>query len=312
MELDRGIDMMLMRKRDGSATAVRRVAARGRGWLRKRRNRTLSRLEMVRLRLRNRYSHEPATGDADAMVSLTTYGRRAETVWATIESIAGGDVRPRKLVLWLDDERILAHRSAAIRRLEARGLEVRRTADLGPHKKYYPALPEVVDLGWPLITADDDVLYPRPWLRKLLQSHDRHPDDVICYRANEITVDPQGIAPYAEWPRCRTDTASPRHFATGVSGVLYPLEMTSALKRHGDGFRELSPRADDVWLHWVALREGIEVRQVDRTPRHFPIAPGSQTVALTVDNVAGGGNDRYVRSLYDSVDVQRLRLAASR
>ena len=51
-------------------------------------------------------------------------------------------------------------RPESLRRLERRGLEVRLTQNYGPHTKYYPSLADAIADGLPLVTADDDILYP--------------------------------------------------------------------------------------------------------------------------------------------------------
>ena len=84
-----------------------------------------------------------------------------------IESIAAGRTRPQRLILWLDDPLQYDHRPAALRRLEARGLEIRLTENWGSHKKYFPALSIALGDDLAIATADDDTLYPRSWLTRM-------------------------------------------------------------------------------------------------------------------------------------------------
>jgi hypothetical protein len=263
------------------------------------------------LRLANRVSTSPVLGDAPAVVSLTSYGNRIDTVAYTIESIAAGAVRPRRLVLWLDDAQRFAARPAALRRLERRGLEVRLTDNLGPHTKYFPALELAISAGLPLVTADDDILYPRAWLAGLVAAGREHPDVVNCYRGSVMALRAGAVAPYSDWPRCKDVTTSAAHFATGVSGVRYPEAMLTALSERGTAFVDRCARADDIWLHWVALQAGIGVRQVGPRARHFPYVPGTQEDGLLAENVGQGANDRYVAGLYGPEDVAKLAAAGA-
>jgi len=260
----------------------------------------------ARLAVRNRLSRRRVTGDGGATVSLTTYGRRTRSVHLTIESIAAGQVRPSRIVLWLDDAGTVTRPHAALRRLVRRGLELRSTADLGPHKKYYPAVCETID--GPLVTVDDDVLYPNQWLRMLLDTHSEFPEAVLAHRVNRITVGGGSIRPYVEWGRAADHSPTPRNFATGVKGVLYPERMQRLLREAGDGFLEHARSADDIWLHHVALRNGIQVLPVLGLPMNAVrairgVRGGS---ALADENVSGGGNDRVVAAVYTGEEIAAI------
>lgn len=280
-------------------------------WIRKGAKRASSYGLLARYWVRNRAVRSSVLGDAAVTVSLTTYGTRIGRVAHTIESIAAGGTRPQRLVLWVDDEESFHDLPAPLRRLQARGLEVALTEDWGPHKKYYPVLASTIERATPLVTADDDVFYPSSWLSRLVRSAQRHPEEVLCYRASVVALEGGAIQAYARWPRCVHDNASLTHFATGVSGVYYPLPMLVALRAAGDRFTELCPRADDLWLHHVALRQRIPVRQVSPRPRHFPYIPGTQSQTLVSDNLVHGANDVYVARLYDESDVASLREAGA-
>jgi hypothetical protein len=217
-------------------------------------------IQHLRLRHTNRSSRQSILGAADATVSLTSYGKRISTVWQTIETIGAGTSRPRRIILWLDDAAALADLPPSLRRLQARGLEIRRCRDYGPHKKYFPYVDEVFPLqpDHTLVTADDDVLYPAHWLHDLLDVH--RPDQVTAFRARI-----RGHGPYRTWPLCQTTEASDTVFATGTSGVAYPPAVLHTLRARGDAFTQVCPRADDFWLHYATLAAGLRVRQVGRS-----------------------------------------------
>src|SRR4051794_26676324 len=90
--------------------------------LRKRAKRGSSYVWLAAMRVRNRVSRSSVLGSAEVIVSLTTYGTRLSTVAYAIESIAAGSVRPKRMVLWLDDPSGFEHRPVSLRRLERRGL----------------------------------------------------------------------------------------------------------------------------------------------------------------------------------------------
>jgi hypothetical protein len=279
-------------------------------FLRKRAKRVSSYVWLAGLKLRNRMSRSSVLGNAEVTVSLTTYGSRLKTVAYAIESIAAGNIRPKRMLLWLDDLRAFEQRPASVRRLERRGLEVGLTKNYGPHTKYFPSLDTALSENLPIVTADDDILYPRRWLHGLVAAAWKHPEEVSCYRASIVTSVGGRIAPYDSWPRCKDTVASVTRFATGVSGVYYPVTMLRALAAHGQEFLKRSPRADDIWLHWVALQGDIRIRQISPTARAFPYIPGTQEQTLVEENVHQGANDLRIAGLYAPSDIERLTRAA--
>jgi hypothetical protein len=264
------------------------------------------RTEIRWLIFRNRFASSPvATGVAGPVVSLTTYGRRAQSVHLAIESIARGVTLPSRLILWLDDAAVFANLPRQLLRLQRRGLEILQCKNHGPHKKYYPYVESEQVFNHPLATADDDVIYPRRWLAELLNAHDQFPHCVNCYRARVMTLRDGEIAPYRKWPLCQSTEPSFATVATGVSGVIYPGALLEELKRAGTGFETRCPRADDLWLHARAIRSGFQIRQIQPEPIHFPLIPGTQVTSLYAENCAhDDGNDRQLAVTYDPSDLE--------
>lgn len=263
---------------------------------------------MRRLDERNRDSSEPLLARDGPVVSLTTYEPRWHSVHYTIESIGAGALRPSRLVLWIAPSVLQLGTPQALRRLQSRGLEIRTCEDLGPHKKYFPLVSEG-SAECALVTADDDVLYWRDWLQTLVEAARARPQYIHAHRASVMTFDASGaFLPYLDWPACRTTRPSALHFFTGVGGVLYPSSMQQALRRAGDDFRAICPRADDIWLNAVAWRSGIRVCQTKVfSPLLFEV-PGTRAHGLARENRDTGGNDRQLDATYTPQD--RLALHA--
>lgn len=264
------------------------------------------------LRFRNAVARGPATGSAPVVVSLTSYGDRIHTVSVAIESIARGKTRPQRLVLWLDSPEQFAARPVSLRRLERRGVEVLLSSNYGPHTKYYPYVKSVEHHTVPLATADDDIIYPPNWLALLVAAHRRHPEAIGGHWVSIMGVSGDRVAAYGTWARAHDTAVRPTNFAPGVSGVIYPPAMLQELKLRGERFLSVCPGADDIWLHWVALRAGIPVRQVRPVPRHFPIIPGSQGRTLMTTNVGENRNDHCIQGLYSAEDLAALGMSAAR
>lgn len=266
-----------------------------------------SKASIARLEERNQKQRGTVTSPGGPVVSLTTYGKRLNSVHLPIESIAMGTMLPSRLILWLDDEKAFNDRPETLRRLEARGLEVKLTRNFGPHTKYYPYLESNEDLDVPLVTADDDTLYPRSWLKGLAEAFRNDPTVVSCYRAHVITLAESGFANYVTWPRCRTAMPGIHNFATGVSGVIYPTGLQRQIKAAGLGFLEVCPKADDVWLHVQALRGRFKIKQLRAWEQSFPVLPGTQDTGLVQENVHGSQNDIQIQKTYTAEDIALLR-----
>jgi len=242
----------------------------------------------IGLKMRNLTSRRPILGTCGVDVSITTYGDRTRQVWRTLETIGSGEVLPQKIYLWLEDEAMVLNPPPALRRLMRRGLEIKHCMDYGPHKKYFPYVMQE-RLERPLVTADDDVLYPPGWLAGLVES--QSPDEVIAYRAKVMSDDP-----YVLWPLCTSALPSENFLATGVSGVLYPPRVLRALRQRGDEFMRVCPRADDFWLHYAAVTSGVLTRQVSELPATWwPIR--ARQKGLEIVNVLGGGNDAVAKAV---------------
>jgi len=268
----------------------------------------LVRFDILRLQLRNRFSRSRlSTGKPGPVVSMTTYGKRAQSVHLTIESIARGRAMPSRLMLWLDEPALFANLSKPLLRLQRRGLEIRFCENYGPHKKYYPYVESETEFHSPLITADDDVLYPPSWLAGAINAYERYPEYVNCYRARAMLLQDGKIAPYRDWPLCESAEPDYRIVATGVSGVIYPPALLQVLKRAGVEFETRCPRADDLWLHVHAIRAGFRIRQMQAEPIHFPHIPGSQHTSLWAENCTeGDGNDAQLSATYEAGDLDLL------
>lgn len=271
--------------------------------------RAASHVLAARYGIRNLVSRQSVVGQTPVVVSLTTYSDRVFSVATALESIGAGTVKPARLILWLDDDLALPPSGLPrnLLRLQRRGLEVLVSENTGPHGKYFGYVTSQQHHEVPLVTADDDIMYPREWLSKLFTAHQSHPDDVLGHWVRTITLADNGsIANYASWKAAGNTIARPNNFAVGVSGVLYPAPMLQELAARGKGFTLHCAKADDIWLHHTALINGRRIRQYSAKPRHFPIIPGTQGKSLKESNVAGGGNDECIKNTYSEGDLQLL------
>ena len=264
-------------------------------------------VRMWHLYLRNRWSKETILDPSGPALSLTTYGYRLELVLYAIESIGLGKRKPSRITLWLQDEEAYLNLPETLRRLKSRGLEIHLSENLGPHTKYYPYIDRESELHAPLVTADDDVLYPRGWLQQLIEANEANPSAVHCFRAHRMRLNNKRFIPYNEWGPCLSTSPSQLNFITGVSGVIYPPNFLQYLKHRGKAFEHCCPAGDDIWMTVNALRGGFKIAQVKDVPVLFGKVLGSQKQRLYDTNVLAGGNHHQLMRTFSEIDLEDLR-----
>jgi hypothetical protein len=270
------------------------------------RRRLRMRMTLAHLDWRNRWSQQSVIQPLGPVLSMTSHADRLELVYYALESIARGVRKPARMLLWLTDPESCNHPPATLQRLRSRGLEIRHAEDLGPHTKYYPYIEREPELTVPLVTADDDMLYPRDWLELLVTAHASNTLAVHCFRAHRIGFRDGRLAPYNDWAPCEDRQPSHFNFITGVSGVIYPPAYLDYLKAQGQAFRQVCPYGDDIWLSVNALRGGFKVAQVGHKQRMFTKIPGSQRRCLFDINVLSGLNQVQLRKTYSEADLAAL------
>lgn len=270
--------------------------------LRQIRHRLRERRALRDLRARQIGTGAPHGLPAPLVVTLTSYARRFPTLGPTLQGILAQDMRPDRVVLWLEPQD-RGQLPAEILALQAHGLELADCGALRSYNKIIPALQAFPDAY--LLTADDDVYYPQGWLRGLVAASASSAGGLICHRAHRITCDAAGAPlPYRDWPRNLTaPERGPQVFPTGVMGVIYPPGSLSPETLRSDLFMALAPTADDVWLRWMHRLAGAVPEKIGERCRIHEWR-GSQAQNLRNINTgrpdAGGvapGNDRAVAAM---------------
>ena len=198
------------------------------------------------------------------IVSLTSFPERYEDLVISLYSILKQSLKPDKIILWLGkDENISQVNDLPydITQFIKNGLEIRFVKDKKSYTKILYALKEYPDSI--IVTADDDVFYPKNWLSKLYYSYAAHPEDIQVHRAHRVKIIRGGIAPYETWAKhVEEETARFDNFLTGVGGVLYPPNCFNKEALREDVFLKYSSNADDIWLWFMALLNNRKIRVV--------------------------------------------------
>jgi hypothetical protein len=234
------------------------------------------------------------------IVSLTTQPSRIAGVSLTVRSIQRQSTPADAIVLVLSEEEFPRRDlpRGLLRDLMVHGAEVLWTKkDIGSYKKLLPT--REVDSTDVIVTADDDVIYPRWWLRELISRHESAPESIIGHRAAEIAIGPSGPLPYVTWRRASEDTPSRLLFFTGLGGILYPPASLPKVAFDVSLARQLCPTADDIWFKVASLVSGSQLKKASDRHGNFPVNwRARSTIALHHVNVHTGQNDlQFSRAL---------------
>lgn len=196
------------------------------------------------------------------IVSLTSYEDRFSDLPKTIYSLLNQTLRPDRIILWLDERGDdLTTLPYEITRFIKNGLEIRFVKDIGPYTKVVYAFEEFYESI--IVTADDDIYYPKNWLKYLYLSYVSNQDDIHCHRAHRVGLKYGKILPYENWEKqVEEESARYDNFLTGAGGVLYPPKCFSNEVLREDVFLKYAPSADDIWLWVMALVHGKKIRVV--------------------------------------------------
>lgn len=247
-------------------------------------------LVSIRWMLRGKHSGQRHRRNAELIVSLTSFPSRFSVLYLTLRSLLAQSVVPDRLILWLyaPDAALLPEN---VRSLVGQGLEIRELKqDIKSYKKLIPALVEFPDAY--IVTADDDLYYPRFWLQRLIDAHKPSDRCVTGCRAHIVKHRADGtIAPYGEWGwEVRKECQGADVFLTGGAGVLYPPGALPLEALNSSTFMALCPTADDVWTNYMFRLNGFSARKIAYTHTVYDWL-GTRENALGKGNVIGSGND---------------------
>lgn len=197
--------------------------------------------------------------DLPVIISLTSYQDRFKCLPKTLYSLFNQDLKADRVILWVDKNSIIPK---CVKSFEKYGLEIKYVEDIRSYTKIIYALEKYSSTSV-IVTADDDIYYPKNWLELLYQSYLEHPEDIHVHRAHRVLYDNGKILPYESWLKhVKEESARFDNFITGVGGALYPPNCFGKEVLNREVFLKNSPTADDVWLWVMSLYYKRKVRVV--------------------------------------------------
>ena len=229
--------------------------------------------------------------DKKIIVSLTSFPARINVVPYAVASLLNQSMKPDKIILWLGVGKFPDNKLPKIfDKLKACGVDMEFREDLGPHTKYFYAMKEFPEDI--IITFDDDFIYDYDVIEKLYASYKKHPECVSAMNIAVLNFTPDGnitsMSDFIAADASQEDHASHRFLGMGLRGVLYPPHSLHEEAFNTDSMKKLCPKADDVWLKFMEVLNGVKVVKAKGDKLSGWSMFGSQTVTLSSYNNTGG------------------------
>ena len=191
------------------------------------------------------------------IVNLTTINTRLDLCAATLWSLIHQEVLPDYIYLWVSSEPYLSdegmnfipefiHELNEIHNI----IKVVYTENTGPYRKIIPALRSFSNDDI-LVYADDDVIYSRFWLKKMMDKFNFY--DGGCIVAPRVRLMSKNLfghlKSYSEFDVLdKEKVLSDGYIITGVGGCLLKKGHVNESLYRLDDYLNLAPKTDDLWL----------------------------------------------------------------
>ena len=232
--------------------------------------RVLSELKYLRASTSNSLLNQvlPATDGLrdfnwDHVIALTSYGARLQTLELALRGILKQRLVPKKVFLLLAQQDFDSLPSSVKELANSSNIEIQITEDLGPGKKLIPILASHPNL--PIITFDDDLIYPTDLTLRLMIQHHLNPDCIIANRVHKVKYLENGApAPYETWERNYSlgDGPDLNFLATSGAGTLFKAEHFHSDVLDSEAYKNLSFYTDDLWWFVQSRRVGTKVKRL--------------------------------------------------
>lgn len=251
------------------------------------------------------------------IISVTSFPQRMYDIHFALYSLLNQTLKPDEIILWLGEKEFPnkeKNLSQSLLSLKNNGLKIKWCRDVGPHTKLIPALKEYpADI---IVTADDDIYYPRNMLQILYDAYLKQPGLIHCHRAHGMTLDNKNnIRKYTQWTQTVSNVRpSFRNLQTGVGGVLYPPKALHEDVADENLFIKLSSTADDLWFWAMAVMNDTRINVVENNITKLKFTSferesgisGEKTLAQK--NIREGDNDKQLKNIIDHYPLIRKKI----
>ena len=245
------------------------------------------------------------------IVSFTTIPERIDRVYLTVETLLQQSIKPDRIILWLSEsnfsDEYLKNKSCSTRRLlnqKNRGLNIEYCKDIRSHKKILYTLkryPEAI-----IISADDDIYYPKNWLKELYKSYIDNPKYVHCYMARSMRkATENSLLPRSQWLSLYDKFQGPSiniYPGTGA-GCLFPPGSFHPEVFNEKVFLKISPNHDDGWSKAMTLMNGVLIKKVRPIFKQLQLIRNTQLKSLNKINKKNDQYDIQIHAIFKKYDL---------
>ena len=246
----------------------------------------------------------PFSENERVVVSLTSYGRRVNqnVVYYTIVSLLRQTYQPSSIILWLsEDEFSDCTLPKSLLALKNKGVDIKYCKDIKSYKKLIPTLR--IEKNSVIVTFDDDNIYKKNTLKKLIDAHNSYPDEIICLAAKNPIFEDGLPTEYNNWKRAEYYSHSDKILPIGYGGILYPVNSLVEDVCDEEIFMKLCPNADDLWFWFCGIRNRTKKFYIGKNYMVLSFDNFYQLThtgaALTHRNSGQGENDNQLKALFE-------------
>jgi hypothetical protein len=244
--------------------------------------------------------------NSSIVVSLATISGRQKSLKRTLKSLLTQNHSSFKIIIWSsnDDYQTV---NKSLRKYYKYGITLRRAnPNLGSFNKFHHIALE--EQKCPIVTADDDIIYPRNWLTTLESSARKYPEEIVGLRGIVIAKnDKNGISEYVTWNRAETSSSHNLLVLNTGAGTFYPANTFNQESIQNYDFLHISPTGDDLWMFALAVQNKTRRRIADGSVREIIPATIRQKNSLWSVNVGESKNDTQFRQILEYFpDVRAL------
>ena len=186
----------------------------------------------------------------------------------TLFSVFNQKIAPDNVVLWISDKYELSDLPYSVTRYIKNGLDVRFVNDIGTFTKILYALKEFEDCI--IVTADENIYYPKNWLAKLYLSYISCPNDIHAHSVADVMCKGDKLDSVTKWKKfAGMEKAGYNYFPLETGGVLYPPNCFIREISREDIYRKKLKTSWDIWSWIIALMSDRKIRLVKSHIKNF-------------------------------------------
>lgn len=232
---------------------------------------------------------------------MTSFPARIDYVHIALKSLMTQSYKPDRIILWLANEQFPNHiLPKNLLNLQKYGLEIKWCDDLYGHKKYFYCISEQLP-DEVIITFDDDIIYPVDSIKRLMKTHEKFPECLICERAQSIDYESDGsLKNPGRWKTISNVGCKKPSYSLNPSpggGCLIPYNGFCKDAINKQKIKELAYKNDDLWYMFMAAENGTRTVKTQKYHKPFSLISGSQTVQMAAENVVGDYNRIVMHNL---------------